>query len=75
MQSKEYFEYIDMETVKIMLATGKTMTAKLNTDGTMMTIDKYKGESLTLKNVTPKMENYVCHANPKACDVNYPFSK
>ena len=42
-------------------------------DFNVMTIDNFKGDSLTLKLTTNRMKYAVCSAKPKSCDENYPF--
>jgi hypothetical protein len=67
------FDYVDRETINITLSNGKSATAKLNSEGNIMTIDNFKGDSLTLKLITNRMKYAVCLAKPKSCDETYPF--
>lgn len=67
------FDYVDRETINIKLSNGKSATAKLNSEGNMMTIDNFKGDSLTLKLSTNRIKYAVCSAKPKSCDETYPF--
>ncbi len=67
------YDHIDRDTVKITLSNKKTMTAKLSPEGDVMTIDNFKGESLTLKLTSNRMMYAVCKAKPKSC--GYPYDK